>query len=109
MNIDVPISALRPFLSASVRVYAETGRFTYAEPFTVPASVLQSDPYSLEDNAGESWAVSIALEDLAGRSILPGAKMEREEGDTPLLFVQSVHRNGPLLVCDCTASKRPKQ
>ena len=108
MQLTAPISAFRPFfLSASVRVFAEVGRFQYAEPFTVPACIMQTVPYTLPDNAGESWSVSLAVEDLDGRTILPGAKMEADA--VPLLFVQSVHRNGPLVVCDCTASKRPKQ
>lgn len=106
MQLDAPIAAFRPFLSSSVRVFAETGRYTYAEPFTVPACVMQTDPYTIEDNAGEHWAVSVAVEDLAGRTILPGAKIEAE--NVQLLFVQSVHRNGPLIVCDCTAKQRPK-
>lgn len=107
MQLDAPIAAFRPFLSSSVRIYAETGRYQYADPFTVPACIMQTDPYSIPDNNGESWAVSVAVEDLDGRTILPGAKMESD--NVPLLYVQSVHRNGPLVVCDCTASNRPKQ
>ena len=106
MNIDIPLTALRPFLSSPLRVYAETGRYQYAAPFEVKGCALQTDPYTLQENNGESWAVSFAVEDLGGRTILPGAKIE---GDgIPLLFVGSVHRNGALVICDCSAKKKPQ-
>ena len=111
MRLEAPKSAFMPFLDSVVSILPRRGRMEAAVPFSVPACVMETDPYALGNGIGEeatpvSFSVSILADD-ARNPIIPGAEIEADESrGRPRLYINSVHRNGPLLHFECTALER---
>lgn len=105
--IKVPF--VSQFINDEVTVESSPGRDVFVQPFTVPALVMECDPYATDNGMGPDgqkpkWTVMLSIKDLDGKAIVVGAKVKANEKH-PRMFVNSVHPNGDTLWLDCTSTE----
>ncbi len=105
--IKVPF--VRQFINDEVSIESAPGRDILVQPFTVPACVMECDPYATDNGLGPDaakpkWTVMLSIKDLDGKAIVVGAIVKANEKH-PRMFVNSVHSNGDTLWLDCTSTE----